>query len=75
MLVLCAGMVKEAKITVYVPEPLLREAREVTGEGITATVRRGLQLVASHRTFQTLRGMRGRVRFSADLDKLREDRG
>jgi len=68
-------MAKESKITVYVPEPLLREAQEVTGEGITATVRRGLQLVASHRTFQDLRRMRGRVKFSADLEKLREDRG
>jgi hypothetical protein len=68
-------MAKESKITVYVPESLLRKAREATGEGITATVRRGLELVALQPAFQDLRQMRGRVRFSIDLEKLREDRG
>jgi hypothetical protein len=68
-------MAPETKITVNVPEDLLREAQEATGEGITATVRRGLQLVASQSTSRDLRRLRGQVRFSIQLDQLREDRG
>jgi hypothetical protein len=68
-------MAPETKITVNVPEDLLREAQKATGEGITATVRRGLQLVASQSTSRDLRRLRGQVRFSIQLDQLREDRG
>jgi hypothetical protein len=68
-------MASDTKITVNVPEDLLREAQEATGEGITATVRRGLQLVASQSTSRDLRRLRGQVRFSIQLDQLREDRG
>jgi hypothetical protein len=35
------------KITVDVPEDLLRRAQESSGQGITATIRAGLQLVAA----------------------------
>lgn len=31
------------KVTVELPERLLREAQESTGEGVTATIRRGLE--------------------------------
>jgi hypothetical protein len=68
-------MAPETKITVNVPEDLLREAQKATGEGITATVRRGLQLVASQSTSRDLRRLRGQVRFSIQFDQLREDRG
>ena len=35
------------KVTIELPERLLRKALESTGEGVTATIRRGLKLVAS----------------------------
>ncbi len=62
------------KVTVELPADLLERARRSTGEGITATIRRGLELVASTRAQERLRGLRGRVKFSIDLAALREDR-
>jgi hypothetical protein len=62
------------KITVEVPRDLLKKAREASGVGITQTVRSGLQLLAASRTYERLRRMRGKVRFSLSLKDLREDR-
>jgi hypothetical protein len=62
------------KITVEVPEKLLQKAQEVSGEGITQTVRAGLQLVAASRTYGRLREFRGKVKFSRTAADLKDDR-
>ncbi len=62
------------KITLEVPKDLLRRAQKSTGEGITATIRRGLELVASARAYDEVRRHRGRVKLSVDLRRLRDDR-
>jgi len=62
------------KITVHIPEELLRKAQEATGLGITPTIRHGLQLVAAGKAYEKLRRLRGKVKFSLDLKALREDR-
>jgi hypothetical protein len=62
------------KITVDVPEDLLRRAQQSTGQGITATIRTGLQLVAATAAYEGLRRLKGQVRFSVDWRQLREDR-
>ena len=62
------------KITVHVPEDLLGKAQESTGQGITETIRKGLQLVAAAKSFEELRKLKGKVSFSIDVAKLREDR-
>lgn len=62
------------KVTIEVPADLLRRARRSTGEGITATVRRGLELVTSRSAYEELRRLRGKVRLSVDLGPLRHDR-
>ena len=62
------------KITVEVPADLLERAQRARGTGITGTVRTGLQLVAASQTFARLRQMRGKVRFSRTVDKLKADR-
>jgi len=62
------------KITVEVPAELLRRAQRSTGAGVTATVRRGLALAAASRAYEELRRLRGRIRFSLDVEALREDR-
>ncbi len=67
-------MATEKKITVHVPEELLRKARKQTGQGISATVRQGLELVAAGETFKRLRELRGKVMLEVDIDRLREDR-
>jgi hypothetical protein len=65
---------EERKITVHVPADLLDRAQQASGEGVTETVRQGLRLVAAGETFRRLAGLRGSVKFSLDLKKLREDR-
>ena len=62
------------KITVEIPSELLRKAQKSTGAGVTATIRRGLELVAASRAYEELRRLRGRVKFSVDWRRLREDR-
>ena len=62
------------KITVEVPEELLAEAQKASGEGITQTVRTGLQLVAASRTYARLRQLRGKVRFARSWTELKDDR-
>ena len=62
------------KVTVHVDRDLLRRARERTRQGVTATIRHGLELVAASEAYEKLRVLRGKVSFSLDLKKLREDR-
>jgi hypothetical protein len=67
-------MAATQKVTVEVPTDLLRRARRSTGQGITATLRRGLELVAARNAYEELRRMRGKVRLALDIDELRQDR-
>jgi hypothetical protein len=64
----------ERKITVHIPEELLAQAQKSSGQGVTETVRQGLRLVAAGGTFRRVAKLRGRVKFSLDLARLREDR-
>lgn len=61
------------KITIEVPADLLKRATAASGQGITPTIRRGLELVASSETYARLRRMKGKVKFSIRLSDLRED--
>jgi hypothetical protein len=65
---------RERKITVHVPEDLLDRAQRSSGQGITETVRQGLRLVAAGETFRRVAQLRGTVKFSVDMSRLREDR-
>ena len=62
------------KITVQIPESLLKKAQKATGLGIPPTLRQALQLVAAERTYGKLLRLKGKVKFSLDLKALREDR-
>ena len=61
------------KITLELPEDLLRRAQECTGEGVTATIRRGLELLATSTVYAELQKLRGKVKFSIKLKDLRND--
>ncbi len=63
------------KITVQISDELLERAQRSSGKGLTATVRDGLRLVAAAEAYKGLRRLRGKVKFSLDLTRLREDRG
>ncbi len=62
------------KVTVHIPEDLLTKAQQSTGQGITETIRLGLQLVAAGRAYEGMRRLKGKVAFSLDLKSMREDR-
>ncbi len=68
------GMKAEQKITVYVNRELLAKAQGATHAGISETVRKGLELLAASEAYDQLLNMRGRVKFSINLNELREDR-
>jgi hypothetical protein len=65
---------KSQKVTVHLDKELLRKARKQTGQGVSATIRHGLELVAATRAYDQLRALRGKVPFSIDVKTLREDR-
>lgn len=62
------------KITVELPTDLLETATGATGLGLTPTLRKGLELVAAADAYEKLGALRGKVRFSVNLDELRKDR-
>jgi len=62
------------KITVEISSNLLERAQRASGTGMTQTVRTGLQLVAASRTYDRLRQLRGKVRFSRTWAELKVDR-
>ena len=62
------------KITVEIPEDLLVKAQKASGDGITQTVRTGLQLLAASQAYGRLRQLRGKVRFTSRLAELKADR-
>ena len=67
-------MATTRKVTVEISEDLLERALRTTGEGVTATLRRGLELVAAGRAYEDIKALRGKVKLSLDLERLREDR-
>jgi len=67
-------MAQARKITVEIPTELLKKAQRASGAGITETVRSGLQLVATSRTYGRLRQLRGKVRVARTPAELKADR-
>lgn len=61
------------KLTVEVPADLLQRATTASGEGVTPTVRRGLELVAAGGAYGRLRRFRGKVKSGIKLSDLRQD--
>ena len=62
------------KVTVELPDDLLLRAQKSTGEGLEATIRKGLELVAASRAYDELLSLKGKVELSVDWRELREDR-
>lgn len=67
-------MTPERKITVHVRTDVLARAQNATNAGISETVRKGLELLAAGEAYDRLLKLRGKVKFSLDLDELRKDR-
>jgi hypothetical protein len=67
-------MSAQRKITVQLPADLVDRAQKASGQSLTETIRQGLRLVAAGETFRQVAKLRGAVKFSVDLARLREDR-
>ena len=63
----------ERRITVHVDRELLAKAQKATRAGISETVRKSLELLAASEAYDQLLKMRGKMKFSIDLNELRED--
>jgi len=61
------------KVTVLLPRDLVDQALAATGLGLTPTIRKGLEKVAAAEAYEGLRRRRGKVKFSINVDELRED--
>ena len=62
------------KITAYIPKDLLHEAQEMTGKGITETLRVGLEKVLQMQNYNKLSKLRGKYKSNINISELREDR-
>jgi len=69
-----ASMKAVRKITVVLPDELVKRARRASGLGLAPTIRQGLELVAAREAYVGLRRLRGKLNLGLDLDKLRADR-
>jgi len=74
MLLHSQGEASFQKITVNVPDELLNQALEVTGGGITQTVREGLERIARSHVYEQFAQLRGSSKIELDIASLREDR-
>lgn len=63
------------RVTANLPVALLEDARRVTGEGITETLVRGLELVRRSAAAAKAARLRGRLRIEVDLQASRERAG
>jgi len=61
------------KVTVLLPKELIRRATRVSGQGLTPTLRKGLEAVVTADAFDKVRQLRGKVKLSIDVARLRED--
>ena len=59
------------KITVAVPEDLLRRAQKASGGNVTQTVLSGLEVLAAGDAYARLRQLRGTVTFSRSWEELK----
>ena len=63
----------QKKITVMLPVELIERATRSSGQGLTPTLRRGLELVAAKAAYEKLLSLRGKFDLKLDLDELRKD--
>ena len=67
-------MKSDRKISVLVNRELLAKAQKAARAGINETVRKGLEVLVENEAYDQLLKMRGKVKFSVDLNELRQDR-
>jgi hypothetical protein len=59
------------KLTILVPQDLLRRAQRATKAGATPTVRKGLELLAAQDVYDRLLALEGKVKFGLTWQEMR----
>lgn len=67
-------MKAERKVTVLLPDALIKRALRASGDGLTPTLRKGLELVAARDAYRGLLRLKGKFDLKLDLEKSRADR-
>ncbi len=65
---------KKRNVTVELPEELLRQAQHASGQGITETIREGLQILSARHAYAELPQYRGQVKFRHSGQALKAGR-
>ena len=66
-------MKTQRKVTVLLPTELIKLALTASGVGLTPTLRKGLELVATKDTYKRLLDSKGKFELDIDLKDLRRD--
>jgi hypothetical protein len=61
------------KVTVMLPKSLIEKVTQISGVGLTPTLRQGLEKIVMADVYARTRQLRGKVKFSINVDELRED--
>lgn len=56
------------------PEDLIEKALKATGEGLTPTLRKGLELIAAKDAYRGLLRLKGKFDLGLDYKKVKKDR-
>jgi hypothetical protein len=67
-------MKTDQKVTVMLPKGLIQKAMKASGEGLTPTLRRGLELVAAKDAYQGLLKLKGKFDIGLDYEQVKKDR-
>jgi hypothetical protein len=67
-------MKTERKVTIMLPEELIEKAMKASGEGLTPTLRRGLELVAAKDAYRGLLKLKGKFDLGLDYEQVKKDR-
>jgi len=67
-------MKTERKVTVMLPKGLIQKAMKASGEGLTPTLRRGLELVAAKEAYRGLLKLKGKFDLGLDYEQVKKDR-
>ncbi|MEW6055792.1 MAG: hypothetical protein AB1540_04185 [Bdellovibrionota bacterium] len=66
------GSQKNKRITANLPADLLKEAIEVTQNGITETLIQGLRLIKRSSAYEKAQALKGKLHLEIDIEESRE---
>ncbi len=70
----CVMAKTERKITVMISDKLIEKATKASGENLTATIRRGLELVSAKTVYQNALSLKGKVDLKLNLEDSRKEK-